>query len=962
MSDTTLQYKTMLDASGFASGAQQINSQLGMMGIRTQAASMNMGGLGTVMGSLASPLSMVALGITAVGGALVSSVQAAAAWESAMTGVAKTTGLAGPELENLSNQLLEMSTNMPVAAADLAKIAQVGGSLGIDKNELGGFTEVAAKMGVGFEMSAEQAATSGAKILNAFGQEMSTENLEKLGSVVNTMGDSFAATEPQVLEFLNRASFLNTTMGQSIPQVAALGTTLISAGMEAETASTGIKSALNMLTSETSRTGGMDNWAKLMGTDVETLKGKIASDLNGALMETADKIAAIQDPTERFQTAVQMTGTEGAPALLKLAGAAEDYAKALGLSTEEWENAQSLQKTYDAQMDTVNSKWIIFTNTISMAATSVGTVLLPAVGGLLDLLTAITKVGMEGFGFIGDLASGAAAVANTALGGGSMKDIDAAFLSALGVKTGDKLAEGVKSSEELKKAAAEALETPEAKAAMAKAAEENGETYADKFSALVKSGISKEIAGWMATDELMTDIEALALINKQSDDVDKDIKERVFKLHDTVVKYWYDAKAKTPFTFLSIDDVLITPGGLMGKDLPGDTSFFGQKRAWTIEEVLDFYGLPMPADTENAILAQGDTIEAALVRARGEIKLEPLELFSIVDEEARLETAKTALQDAVVDAWTDGKLYDAEKDHLRQLAWEFQAAGGDITDGLVQAIKNGDWKAAGAFIGEETGKSFADALGITLTNAMDKFDWSVILKPDFMTNPSKYGIDNLAKFAENMFRPEMIDTTSAALDIYNTELTENKELAADVLVKYQEIAKTTPLMFSGSQLMALVSWNGETDTAGQVLEALLEKTDKTTESLDRQTVGYNQLQTAIEECTDCAISDFGRWQEATTGLFQESYIGPGGQAYVDWKTKELQAIANTQAGQAAVSGGVMQAAMKITLDGSQAWKDAQKLSTDITALRPVMTVQVNIQAYASQVRDIVIRTISEALA
>ena len=286
MSDTVLQYKTMLDASGFASGAQQINSQLGMMGIQTSAANANLGGLGTIIGTLANPLTAVALGITAVGGALVSSVQSAAAWESAMVGVAKTSGLSGSALDSLSQGLLKMSTEMPVAADQLAAVAAAAGSLGIGQNlaDIGDFsgqsaaiqefTEVAIKMGVGFEMSAEQATTAGAKILNAFGKDMNSENLEKLGSVVNTMGDSFAATEPQVLDFLNRASFLNTTMGQSIPQVAALGTTLISAGMEAEVASTGIKSALNMLTSTTSKTGGMDNWAKLLGVSVDELKGK----------------------------------------------------------------------------------------------------------------------------------------------------------------------------------------------------------------------------------------------------------------------------------------------------------------------------------------------------------------------------------------------------------------------------------------------------------------------------------------------------------------------------------------------------------------------------------------------------------------------------------------------------------------------------------------------------------------
>jgi len=460
-------YKASLDGSGFASGAAQINSHLHQMGINTSAASANLGGLGTLLGTMANPLTAVALGITAVGGALVGSAQAAAAWESSMTGVAKTTGLAGPELEKLSQDLLQMSTTVPLAASELASIAAAGGSLGIAKDQLAGFTEVAAQMGVGFEMGADQAATAGAKILNAFGKEMSVDNFRSLGSVVNTMGDAFAATEPQVLDFLNRASFLNSTMGQSIPQVAALGTTLISTGLEAEVAATGIKSMLNMLTSETSKTGGMNNWAKLMGTSVEELKTMVATDLNSTLIETANKIAAIEDPVERFQAAVQSAGSEGAPALLKLAGQQDNYAKALGMTNSEWEKANSLQKTFDAQAGTVNSQWTMFTNTLQLAATQLGTGMLPALGQALGFMTDLAKVAIKVGETLADLGAGdvldtiwkltpAGMLANSETAQSVWGDIKE--WAGIGTEHAEQMAKEIEESDKLQKAGAEGLQ------------------------------------------------------------------------------------------------------------------------------------------------------------------------------------------------------------------------------------------------------------------------------------------------------------------------------------------------------------------------------------------------------------------------------------------------------------------------------------------------------------------------
>lgn len=478
MSDTTLAYKSTLDASGFASGAQQINSHLHQMGINTSAASANLGGIGTILGTLANPLTLVALGITAIGGALVGSAQAAAAWETSMSGVAKTSGLSGAALESMSKQLLTMSTNMPIAAKDLADLAGAAGSLGVgadfaekgdyqgQANAMAEFAVVASKMGIGFGMAADEAATAGAKILNSFGKSMDSTNMEKLGSVVNTMGDNFAATEPQVLDFLNRASFLSSTMGQSIPQVAALGTTLISTGLEAEVAATGVKSMLNMLTSETSRTGGMDNWAKLMGTSVDELKAKVAGDLNGTLIETANKIAAIEDPVARFQAAVAAAGAEGAPALLKLAGQQENYQKALGMTNAEWEKASSLQKTYEAQAGTVNSQWVMFTNTLTMAATELGTGMLPYLADAIGFMTDLVKVGMKVAEVVGswnlgekisNVVSNIPGVSALSEGASSIWG-DVKDWAGIGTEHAEQMAKEIEESDKLQKAGAEGLQ------------------------------------------------------------------------------------------------------------------------------------------------------------------------------------------------------------------------------------------------------------------------------------------------------------------------------------------------------------------------------------------------------------------------------------------------------------------------------------------------------------------------
>lgn len=506
----TLKWATDLDASGFASGAQKVNSQLGEMGFRTNAAQMNLGMMGTVLGTLANPMTAVALAATAVGGALVGSAQAAAAWQSSMAGVSKTTGLSGQDLNTLSKELLDMSTEMPAAASEIANVAQAAGSLGIAAQDIAEFTEVAIQMGVGFEMSADQAATSGAKILTAFKLDTTAENMRKLGSVVNAMGDSFAATEPQVLDFLNRASFLNTTMGQTIPQIAALGTVLISTGMDSEIAATGLKSFLNMATSTTSRTGGIDTWAKLMNVSVEELKTNLATDFNATLIETANAIAAIEDPVLRFQTAVRLAGTEGAPAILKLAGTQEDLQKALGLTNAEWEKAQSLQKTYAAQSETFNSQWQIFTNTIGMAGVELGTVLLPGLTQFASDLTVLAKAAIDAGEAIWDWIAARDAAFGTKEGGRSAlsaeelkayADMGVITLTeeerakVYGTQIGDDIARELTENEKLRNAGAEAIQAGIDAGVFKKVGEAAGEETGDAMAESMAAAISRQSAG-----------------------------------------------------------------------------------------------------------------------------------------------------------------------------------------------------------------------------------------------------------------------------------------------------------------------------------------------------------------------------------------------------------------------------------------------------------------------------------
>jgi len=971
MSDTTLAYKTTLDASGFASGAQNLNSHLHQMGINTSAASANLGGLGTLLGTLANPLTLVALGITAIGGALVGSAQAAAAWETSMTGVAKTTGLGDAAftgskeaLEGLSSGLLEMSTRMPMAADQLASVAAAAGSLGIGQNfadvgdfegqanAIEGFTEVAIKMGVGFEMSAEQAATAGAKILNSFGVSMDSTNMEKLGSVVNKMGDSFAATEPQVLEFMNRASFLSTTMGQSIPQVAALGTTLISTGLEAEVAATGIKSMLNMLTSTTSKAGGMDNWAKLMGVSVDELKGKVATDLNSTLIETANKIAAIEDPVERFQAAVAAAGTEGAPALLKLAGQQENYTKALGMTNAEWEKASSLQKTFDAQAGTVNSQWQMFMNTLTMATTQLGTGMLPALASALGFMTDLAKVAIKVGETLSDLGAGkvldaiwkltpAGMLANSETAQSVWGDIK--DWAGIGTEHAEQMAKEIEESDKLQKAGAEGLQAGidagVLKDPAKNAAQEFSKEFVDEFE---QAQADREIAKILGRSATLTTKETDDAL-RSFDYLGEQFELKIQSHTGSSIGDWYTYSLKAGDT--SLVNSQLGTGNIdplqafeLATGLPapeeGTAAYYSllgdevaAKKAELQEKLktitFDYSGITDPLLTE--LIASGQNIgesaskemtdafqnmlDAAkdpsveklqefiesvaenvklgnVLEADGldDIRLYKEHLYSgISDMGPYLKDLMSGLGEDSTSAFSDHFFSDEEKESLMGMKpWleylkvkspeEFAKAGGDSWLAFIKAIESGasssELEKTFGDMGKKAGKSFADALGMNMTNALDKFDWSILTKAKMSLD----GISDDGKdFMKNSFQPEAIENWKAQLELWNTGLVENREHVKENMQSYKDmIAIGNDWIFTEDQKLAMSEL-----TAGLIDEGTaLTRVIKGTEDLKKETKKFTEeTDEACEACVNL-LSLFDAWQESTPELFHPSYLGP----------------------------------------------------------------------------------------
>lgn len=1000
-----LAFDALLSATGFLNGINQmirglgnlqnqanrvssnVNSSLGKGGKfagvgKALGSDMNMalgsqfGQLGNVASSLAMALGPVGIAAGLAGVALIAAgagaVQAAAGFETAMIGAKKTINAgSGAEEEAyfkvLGDQLMEMSMNVPIAASELAGLAQAGGSLGVAKEEIAGFVEVASQMGVGFEMGAQEAATAGAKILTAFNLDTTAENMRSLGSVVNEMGDNFAATEPQVLDFLTRASYLNTTMGQSIPQVAALGTTLISAGMSAETAATGIKSFLNIATQQTGRKDNVAKWAQLLGVTVDELKTKMSEDLSQTMAETADKIAAIEDPVLRFQTAVKLAGTEGAPALLKLAGTSDTLSKALGMTTEQWKEASSLQETYDKQAGSLNNQMLILGNTINVAGIKLGNILLPYVTDAIGFMSDLVRVSIAVGEALYDIGAKAGeylsplidlwgktpmgmmqGATQTGFGNvwGAMKE-----WAGIGTEQAEEMAKEIEENDRLK--AAVDLSDPANLAAAKAAGIELGEATGDGMATATAKQFEAIFKQKMADQEIAKILERGSTSGKSNYE----------KRNGMILGAAADLRTRLKLTQDETTVQIIDTAG----NVLDEMNIYGHNitKAEAVQEMVarNNWGLD---EIETATLG-GDIEAATRLKLTAEVEIENKwnkadsarswmvfldenkELAKNAGDELTFELYN-AMQEAI--AKGDPTLEESLGNVMKAIAEPGSVSVDILNRSLADCIDAGiiapEWaeksRELGSVVVENVTQEFGsigEALSSEITKARDTIKTAEIFQMMYSGDAEdkakaeawiKENVDDQSKFYRSHFESaaggylQDAETYGLAIPnefwitLRNQWQTKGAWFDEDLSTRMQYLDEAIEESFgSWDNFLSDASLDEKIQALDYLMETTedLEKTtEKATEKMDQDlagvSVGYSNLKNAAQEVND-ALSDF-----ETTDMFSGSYIGPGGDEYLAWKEDQIAAIRRTQSAMAKV-GGV--SVGKSYLGEEYAWAD-----------------------------------------
>lgn len=376
-------------------------------------------------------LSILSAGVATLAGA---SLKASISFESDWAGVTKTVDGTEKQMSELREGILDLSTQLPSTAKEIAGVAENAGQLGIQTENVLSFTKAMIDMGNSTNLNSDEASSQLAKFANIM--QMSQDNFDRLGSSIVELGNNFATTEADIVDMSMRLAGAGKQVGLSEGQVLGLATALSSVGIEAEMGGSAISKTMikmqnavelggNKLDSVLKRTGltlrelelmsannskgfkdlsqsigmtstevkqlitagtNLEDFANVSGMTVEQFKKAWKEDATGALTAF---IKGLGDAENKGESAITMLSEMGLTevrlrdSLLRAANAGDLFNNAIETGTRAWEENTALADEANKRYDTTESKLKMLKNEIVKNGIALGDELKPA---LIDVL------------------------------------------------------------------------------------------------------------------------------------------------------------------------------------------------------------------------------------------------------------------------------------------------------------------------------------------------------------------------------------------------------------------------------------------------------------------------------------------------------------------------------------------------------------------------------------------------
>lgn len=347
--------------------------------------------VGRVFGGLATEVALLGAAVSVPG---LLATHFALSFESAFAEVRKSVEGTAGEIDTLRSSILQLSTQIPESAGNLARIAAGAGELGIARENVIEFTKVTAELGRTTNLTAEQAGTGLAQLANIL--HLPATQLQNVASELVSLADKTAASGSQILDFAVRLGAAGHVVGLTTAQILGFGSALGALGLDAESGGTAFSRVFANIAAAI-RDGGarLDEFARVAGTSSGQFAALFKSNAADAVVAFVDGLGRIQAAGgDTFQTLndLGLDQLRLRDALLRTAGAAGLLKQSLAEGNAAFTQGTALTTAFATVNNSAGAQLELFRNSLQKLAIDMGTALLPAISTLANALERIVAL------------------------------------------------------------------------------------------------------------------------------------------------------------------------------------------------------------------------------------------------------------------------------------------------------------------------------------------------------------------------------------------------------------------------------------------------------------------------------------------------------------------------------------------------------------------------------------------
>lgn len=312
---------------------------------------------------------------TALTSAFIVPINQAMQFESTMADVRKVVNFDTPQqFKEMGEDILKLSTQLPMAADGIGQIVAAGGQAGIARNELKQFASDAVKMGIAFDQTADQSGDMMAKWRTAF--KLTQNEVVTLADKINYLGNTGPASAAQISDIVTSVGSLAEVNHVSTGNLAALGATISGMGVEAEVASTGIQNFMLALSNASS--GNAKKVLKAIGMTPSQLSEGMVKDSKATMLKVLDGLRKLPE-AKKSKGLEWLFGRESIKAIAPLLNNLELLRNNFKKVADAQQYSGSMQKEYEARASTTANSLQLLRNQFNAASITIGDMFLPEI-------------------------------------------------------------------------------------------------------------------------------------------------------------------------------------------------------------------------------------------------------------------------------------------------------------------------------------------------------------------------------------------------------------------------------------------------------------------------------------------------------------------------------------------------------------------------------------------------------